>query len=63
MRRIVCFMLVLLLLMPLCGVCGASAEEAGLRDPVFRVQSGRFAIDGGSVTGGGNGNVFCVSDI
>ena len=51
MRRIVCFMLVLLLLMPLCGVCGASAEEAGLRDPVFRVQSGRFAIDGGSVTG------------
>lgn len=63
MRRIVCFMLVLLLLMPLCGVCGAGAEAAGIKEPVFRVQSGRFAIDGGSVTGGGNGNVFCVSDI
>ena len=63
MKKLVCAMLSLLLLMPsACMGFSVSAEAQADPELRFRSVSGKWETENGRVAGGGDGNVFCVSD-
>lgn len=63
MKKFICAMLSLLLLMPsACIGFSASAEAQADPELRFRSVSGKWETENGRVAGGGDGNVFCVSD-
>ena len=63
MKKFICAMLSLLLLMPpACMGFSVSAEAQADPELHFRSVSGKWETENDRVVGGGEGNVFCVSD-